>query len=76
MIHSLAWARLAAAALAYRSSGRWPGFTPEAPRASPAAVGGLRVTVAFPAALAQLPVAANQPAFGAPNTNTMGAMHG
>jgi hypothetical protein len=24
----------------------------------------------------QLPVAANQPTFGAPNTNTMGAMHG
>jgi len=27
-------------------------------------------------ALVQLPVAANQPTFGAPNTNTMGAMHG
>jgi hypothetical protein len=44
--------------------------------ASPVTGRGPCVTVAFPVALAQLPVAANQPTFGAPNTNTMGAMHG
>ena len=62
----------------------WPGRAPRydrrpLPKATITAVSGHLATKRLCVARelpAQPPVAANQPTFGAPNTNTMGAMQG
>jgi hypothetical protein len=48
----------------------------QAPGRSGMPLARAQIDIEAGAPLTQLPVAANQPAFGAPNTNTMGAMHG